>query len=479
MNPFPVSVVANWPDPQVVVSQHHSVMKSFLTAATLLAATAAVVEAAPKRVLVVTATKGFRHSSIATAENVIATLGKVTGDYTVVDFVRGGADGKDDAEVAAKLSLANLKDIDAVIFANTTGDLAIPDKDGFIRWVEDGHALIGMHSCSDTFHGYPPFYGLVGGLFLTHGAQVTVDMYNQDPKHPANQHLGDTWSMYDEIYEFKEFHRDRVHGLLTLDKHPQNRQPGDYPVAWCKDLKGGGRMFYTSLGHREDVWTSEAYQKHILGGIRWGLGLAKGSGQVTDTANVLSDGEKKEGFELLFDGKSLKGWKYRNPDGMKSWNVQNGMLCNVLKVDKDGNFTEHGTDLLTEHTFRDFVVRYEFQVAPKSNSGFYLRGRHEIQVFDDFQSGKPEMGGNGAIYSVKPASMFASRRAGQWQTAEARIVGNKISLILNGVTVHQDVVCDRGTGGQLDDKLDQPGPILLQGDHGAVAFRNIRIKQLN
>jgi hypothetical protein len=164
---------------------------------------------------------------------------------------------------------------------------------------------------------------------------------------------------------------------------------------------------------------------------------------------------------------------------MKSWNVQNGMLCNVLKVDKDGNFTEHGTDLLTEHTFRDFVVRYEFQVAPKSNSGFYLRGRHEIQVFDDFQSGKPEMGGNGAIYSVKPASMFASRRAGQWQTAEARIVGNKISLILNGVTVHQDVVCDRGTGGQLDDKLDQPGPILLQGDHGAVAFRNIRIKQLN
>jgi type 1 glutamine amidotransferase len=454
-------------------------MKRFLTAATILAASAAVVEAAPKRVLVDTATKGFRHSSIATAENVIATLGKVSGHYTVVDYVRGGADGKDDAEVAAKLSMANLKDIDGVIFANTTGDLAIPDKDGFIRWVEDGHALIGMHSCSDTFHGYPPFYGLVGGLFLTHGPQVTVDMYNQDPKHPANQHLGDVWSIYDEIYEFKEFHRDRVHGLLTLDKHPQNRQPGDYPVAWCKDLKGGGRMFYTSLGHREDVWTSEAYQKHILGGIRWGLGLAKGSGQVTDTANVLSDAEKKEGFEPLFDGKSLKGWKYRNPDGMKSWSVQNGMLCNVLKVDRDGNFTEHGTDIYTEQTFRDFVVRYEFQVAPKSNSGFYLRGRHEIQVFDDFQSGKPEMGGNGAIYSVKPVSMFASRRAGQWQTAEARIVGNKISLILNGVTVHQDVVCDRGTGSHLDDKVDQPGPILLQGDHGAVAFRNIRIKPLN
>ena len=164
---------------------------------------------------------------------------------------------------------------------------------------------------------------------------------------------------------------------------------------------------------------------------------------------------------------------------MQSWSVQNGMLCNVLKTDKDGNFVEHGTDIYTEETFRDFVVRYEFQVAPKSNSGFYLRGRHEIQVFDDFKSGKPEMGGNGAIYGVKPVSLFASRKAGQWQTAEAKIVGNRISLILNGVTVHEDVVSDKGTGSHLDDNVDQPGPILLQGDHGAVTFRNIRIKSLN
>ena len=454
------------------------IMKSVLSAAVFLSAALVAAEAAPKRVLVVTATKGFRHSSIATAENVIATLGATSGDYTVVDFVRGGANGQDDAEVGQKLSLANLATIDAVIFANTTGELAIPDKDGFIKWVENGHAFIGMHSSSDTFHGYPPYYGMLGGLFLTHGSQVTVNMANQDPTHPANAHLGDNWTMYDEIYEFKEFHRKRVHGLLTLDKHPQTHVPGDFPVAWAKDLKGGGRMFYTSLGHREDVWTSEAYQKHILGGIRWGLGLAKGSGKVTDTANVLSATEEKEGFRLLFDGQSMKGWKYRREGGMKSWSVQNGMLCNVLKVDKDGNFTEHGTDILTDETFRDFVVRYEFQVAPKSNSGFYLRGRHEIQVFDDFASGKPTAGGNGAIYNLKPVSLFASRKAGQWQTAEATLVGNKISLILNGMKVHDQVVSAKGTGGQLDDLVDQPGPILLQGDHGAVAFRNIRIKSL-
>ena len=71
------------------------------------------------------------------------------------------------------------------------------------------------------------------------------------------------------------FERAKVHGLLTLDKHPNSGEPGDYPIAWCKKY-GKGNVFYTSLGHREDVWESQPYQKHILGGIKWALGLAKG-----------------------------------------------------------------------------------------------------------------------------------------------------------------------------------------------------------
>ncbi|MFM8359209.1 MAG: family 16 glycoside hydrolase, partial [Verrucomicrobiota bacterium] len=395
-----------------------------------------------------------------------------SGAFTVVDVVRGGPDGKDDAEVQQKMTLAKLNEVDAVIFANTTGDLAIPDKEGFLKWVENGHALVGMHSCSDTFHGYPAFIGMLGGEFLTHGAQVSVDMYNQDPAHPATRHLGPVWTLFDEIYEFKSFHRNKVHGMLTLDKHPQTLAPGDYPVAWCKNVGARGRVFYTSLGHREDVWTHALYQQHILGGIQWALGLEKGDGSVTDVSNQLSAQEKKEGWKLLFNGRDLTGWKYRRPDGLKSWSAQNGMLVNTLRKD------EHGTDLFTEDRFRDFVVRYEFQVPPGANSGFYLRGRHEIQVFDDFKSGKPEMGGNGAIYGVKPVSLFASRRPGQWQQAEVRIVGQKITVVLNGVKVHDQVECTKGTGSHLDDQVDQPGPILLQGDHGAVAFRNLRIKEL-
>ncbi len=454
-----------------------------LAAATFSLTAPLTLDAAPKKVLVVTTTAGFRHSSIETAENVLATLGEQSGAFTVVDFVRGRNDGKDDAakaantaaltaECALKMSVAKLNQVDAVIFANTTGDLPLPDKEGFIKWIEAGHALVGMHSCSDTFHGYRPFIDLLGGEFLTHGAQVQIEAYNQDRTFPSNRHLGDAWVIFDEIYEFKSFYRPKVHGLLTLDKSPQTLVPGDFPVAWCKEVGRGGKLWYTSLGHREDVWTSEAYQKHILGGLKWALNLEKAPAKPGGDWNVSKLADTKDGFRPLFDGKTMNGWVYRRPDGNKSWSVQNGMLCNVLKKD------EHGTDIYTEEKFRDFIIRGEYQVPPGSNSGLYLRGRHELQIFDNKDNQGHAMGLNGDIYNTASCKPPAPRKAGQWQEIEAKIVGQKITVVLNGVKVHDQVLCERGTGSQLDDNVDQPGPILLQGDHGSVAFRNLRIKKL-
>jgi hypothetical protein len=118
-------------------------------------------------------------------------------------------------------------------------------------------------------------------------------------------------------------------------------------------------------------------------------------------------------------------------------------------------------------------------MIPKgANSGFYLRGRYEIQIFDDYDKKTTALGGNGAIYNTKPASEFVSRKPGEWQNVQATIRGDKISVILNGVKIHDNVEVTKATGSQLDDNLDQPGAIFLQGDHGAVAFRNIRIKPL-
>jgi hypothetical protein len=282
---------------------------SVLLVTACLLGTALPARAAPKKLLVVTVTKGFRHSSIETAEKVLGELAQKSGAFTV-DYARvspsdpqfKGPDGKPDTNkinaaiekvLAEKMSLAALAKYDGVIFANTTGDLPLPDKQGFLDWIKSGKAFIGMHSATDTFRGHTPldpYVEMIGAEFKHHGPQVEVDCINQDPKHPATQPLPETWHLKDEIYQFNGFDRSTVHGLLTLDKNPETGTPGDYPISWCK-MYGKGRVFYTSLGHREDIWDpntpasfkrenskeiSEKYQEHILGGIKWALGLAEG-----------------------------------------------------------------------------------------------------------------------------------------------------------------------------------------------------------
>jgi uncharacterized protein len=276
--------------------------------------TATLLHAEPKKLLVVTTTTGFRHSSIPTAERILAQLAADSGEFTV-DFVqeppgRGNgfpaklkndatpeekkafeeADAKwNEALKAAlqKLSPESLKNYDGVVFASTTGDLPIPDRQGFLDWIKAGHAFIGIHAASDTFHGWPGYIDMLGGEFAHHGAQVGVECLNEDPQNPATAHLGKTWTIQqEEIYQFKNYDPAKVHDLLILDKHPENGSSGHFAVAWCKDY-GAGKVFYTSLGHREDIWDanpdlkdrknsveiSKAYQAHVLGGIEWALGL--------------------------------------------------------------------------------------------------------------------------------------------------------------------------------------------------------------
>lgn len=281
-----------------------------LTAILALSLLASVVSADPKKLLVVTTTTGFRHSSIETAEKVIEQLGKTSGEFTV-DFVHQPpgkpGDLKHDAtdaekvehkaaedkwnaslaEALQKLSPESLKNYDGVIFASTTGHLPLPDPQGFLDWIKAGHAFIGMHAASDTFHDWPAYGEMLGGEFNRHGRQVGVDCLNQDPEHPATAPLPKTWTIsQEEIYQFKNYDPAKVHDLLIMDKHPEDGSAGHFAVSWCK-MYGSGRVFYTSLGHREDIWDtdpnlkdrknspeiSKAYQAHVLGGIEWALGL--------------------------------------------------------------------------------------------------------------------------------------------------------------------------------------------------------------
>ena len=287
-----------------------------------------LLQAAPKKLLVVTTTTGFRHSTIPTLEKILSQLAHESGAFTV-EFVqqpsgkpnapkmlaalKAGATEEQQAafklaerefqtEQAAykiaeakwdeslkialqKLSPASLKDYAGVVFASTTGDLPIPDKQGFLDWIKAGHAFIGIHAASDTFPGWPEYTEMLGGHFKQHGAQVGVDCLNMDPLNPATAPLPKVWSLsQEEVYQFKNYDATKVHELLVMDKHPNDKTPGHYAVSWCKDY-GKGKVFYTSIGHREDiidadpnlkdrknsVAISQAYQAHLLGGIQWAL----------------------------------------------------------------------------------------------------------------------------------------------------------------------------------------------------------------
>ena len=287
-----------------------------------VALTATVLQAAPEKLLVVSTTTGFRHSSIETGEKILTQLAKDSGAFTV-DFVQQppghaptGFPTKlkpeaSEADKAAfttaeaawndqlksalqKLSPENLKNYDGVLFLSTTGDLPIPDRQGFLDWIKAGHAFIGIHAAADTFHGWSEFTEMLGGEFAHHGKQVGVECLNQDTKNPATAHLGKSWTIQqEEIYQFKNYDPTKVHDLLILDKHPESNADGHFGVAWTKRY-GSGNVFYTSLGHREDVWDTDpaikdrknsveistAYQAHVLGGIKWALGLDAGAQSV-------------------------------------------------------------------------------------------------------------------------------------------------------------------------------------------------------
>lgn len=183
-------------------------------------------------------------------------------------------------------------------------------------------------------------------------------------------------------------------------------------------------------------------------------------------------GAEGDGFRPLFNGKDTTGWHLRNPGGHNSWKVEDGILKNIVHPG------EHGTDLVTDSRFMNFTVKYEYLVPDDSNSGFYLRGRYEIQILGDYASGKASKTGNGSLYNFKAPDQFVSKPGSQWQTVEATIVGNRITVVQNGVKIHDQVQVTKGTGGELDNHHDQPGPIFLQGDHGTVWFRNMQIKEL-
>jgi hypothetical protein len=162
----------------------------------------------------------------------------------------------------------------------------------------------------------------------------------------------------------------------------------------------------------------------------------------------------------LFNGRDLLGWKVIQ--GESTWSVINGVLTN----------TRTGGNLVTEQRFGDFQLHLEFRYPPNGNSGVYLRGRYEVQIVDSPLT-EPATDLIGAVYGFLEPGRLASNGADAWNTYDITLRGRMVTIVLNGQTVIADQAIPGITGGALDSDEGAPGPIMLQGDHGPIEYRNI------
>jgi len=268
---------------------------SFVSLLTVLIFAAATAAAAPKKILFFTKSSGYEHSVISWkkgqpsfAEKILLDLGAKNGwEFT---FSKDGS----------KFSPEYLSQFDAVFFY-TTGDLCSPGNDkqppmtpagkqALFDYVRGGKGFIGTHSATDTFHtgneakkgedryvnhgkDADPYCCFIGGEFIIHGAQQVATNRVIDPKFPGFEKTGDSFAFLEEWYSLKDFAPDD-HALTVMDaphmKGSMYERP-PYPNTWARQ-EGKGRVWYTSMGHREDVWTSPTFQQILVGGIKWALG---------------------------------------------------------------------------------------------------------------------------------------------------------------------------------------------------------------
>lgn len=234
-----------------------------------------------KKVLAIGQVKGFQHDATTHGLATIWKLGQESGLWDT--YIRT------DTQLITKQKLGgnakNLDYFDAVVFY-TTGELDMSDQQkadllSFVR--DDGKGFIGVHSATDTFYKWPEYGEMIGGYFNRHPwNQFEAPIIVEDRTHPATRHFPERVTIHDEIYQFKDFSRDRVRVLMRLDadkidlnRRGVERTDKDFAVTWVRNY-GKGRVFYSTLGHREDCWDRKDVQTMWLEGIKWAMGLTQG-----------------------------------------------------------------------------------------------------------------------------------------------------------------------------------------------------------
>jgi type 1 glutamine amidotransferase len=209
------------------------------------------------RVLMVTATAGFRHDSIGTARQAVSSL-ETAGEFMVTPL-----------EQVSLITRELLANYDVLFFALTSGELAFntAQKAAILDYVMSGGGFIGVHSAADTLYDWPDYERLVGAYFQEHPWTQEGRVVVEDQSHPAAAGLGDRFSILEEFYTFRDNPRTRVQVLLSLDAGSVGSS-GDYPLAWAQSF-GRGRTYYNALGHFSSTWNDPRFQRQLIGAIRW------------------------------------------------------------------------------------------------------------------------------------------------------------------------------------------------------------------
>lgn len=219
------------------------------------------------KVLVFSATAGYRHASITNGIALIQALG------TTNNF------GVDTTEDATRFTDANLAQYRAIVFLNTTGDVLTnaTQLNALQHYVEAGGGWVGVHAASDTLHTWPWYGALVGAYFVSHPAIQPATLRVEDRADPSTSMLPAAWVRTDEWYNFNIDPRPAVHVLVTLDEttYSGGAMGADHPISWAHYFDGG-RAWYTACGHTPESYAEPLFQAHLLGGILFSAGVAAG-----------------------------------------------------------------------------------------------------------------------------------------------------------------------------------------------------------
>ena len=427
------------------------------------------------RVLYVTQSAGFAHPVLPLSEQVLPAIGR-EHDAFEVDVTR-------DASILTADVLARY---DAVVFY-TTGELPLDagQKAAFLDFVRGGGGFAGIHSATDTFYEWPAYGALVGGYFDNHPWRQEVEIRVEDQDHAATRHLGASFRISDEIYQFRDWERSRVDVLLSLDtasvdaqKPGVRRTDGDFALAWTRNY-GDGRMFYTALGHEDAVWRDERFQRLVVNGIVWAMGDPGGR-----TA--------QDAWRPLFDGTTTAAWRgYRRDALPEGWQGVDGALARVAR----------GGDIVTVEQFENFELRFEWQVEEGGNSGVFFGVTEEVdapvwhsgpefQILHnaDHRDGRAPITAAGSNYAVHPPAADVTRPVGEWNTSRLIVDRGRVEHWMNGMHLLTYQLGDADWQARVAASKFAPlprygrvprGHVAIQ-DHGdPVRFRNILIREID